>query len=88
MAQELHRQLIRQLIRSRADDPDLSILIAYAPDVETELGGSAAVTAKAGQLVADLNSAISDSGISGTTVKVAGTVQASRTFQWNEVVML
>jgi hypothetical protein len=36
-------------------------------------------------LIADLNSAISDSGISGTTVKIAGTVQASRTFQWNEV---
>ena len=49
------------------------------------MGGVAAVSAQAGLLIQDLNSALTDSGISGTQVKIAGTVQASRSFNWDEV---
>ena len=36
-------------------------------------------------MIADFNTALSDSGISGVTVKLAGTVKGSKSFQYNEV---
>ena len=36
-------------------------------------------------MLADFNTALSDSGISGVTVKLAGTVKGSKSFQYNEV---